>query len=172
MKSQVRILSPRLRSLRGGSGIVKHAHQNSETAKRRSVLRFFRLPQIQSLRGSVVRGFFCLGLSLAMPGNSRAQPLPFASPPSTFRAPVPALQEARQLILVRGRGWNEAAGATVTLFERTKAGDNWRQTAAASACTLGRNGLAWGIGLHGTCPTSGQPLLKREGDGRSPAGVS
>jgi D-alanyl-D-alanine dipeptidase len=106
-----------------------------------------------------------------MPESNRAQPLPLVSPPSTFRAPVPALQRARQLILVRGRGWNEAEGATVALFERTKPGDHWRQTSAAFDCTLGREGMAWGIGRHGNRPHSGQPLFKREGDARSPAGV-
>ena len=34
---------------------------------------------------------------------------------------------------------------------------------------LGRGGMAWGIGLHGTAD-SGAPV-KREGDGRAPAGV-
>ncbi len=35
---------------------------------------------------------------------------------------------------------------------------------------IGRHGLAWGIGLHGS-PPPGAGQVKREGDGRAPAGA-
>ena len=37
------------------------------------------------------------------------------------------------------------------------------------AVSLGRTGLAWGLGLHPADP--GQGPVKREGDGKAPAGV-
>ncbi|HEX8678394.1 MAG TPA: L,D-transpeptidase family protein, partial [Chthoniobacterales bacterium] len=41
----------------------------------------------------------------------------------------------------------------------------WQRVSPEVPVTLGRNGLAWGVGLHA------QRAAKREGDGRSPAGV-
>ena len=40
---------------------------------------------------------------------------------------------------------------------------------ASVAISLGRNGLAWGRGLHADAGAAGQ--TKREGDGRAPAGI-
>jgi L,D-peptidoglycan transpeptidase YkuD (ErfK/YbiS/YcfS/YnhG family) len=51
-------------------------------------------------------------------------------------------------------------------FER--AGDAWREIDAAREVTIGRAGAAWGLGLHDAQSDGPQ---KREGDGRSPAGV-
>jgi L,D-peptidoglycan transpeptidase YkuD (ErfK/YbiS/YcfS/YnhG family) len=79
------------------------------------------------------------------------------------RAPEPAWAAARQLVLVTTADWDATRG-TLHLFERTS--DGWRGTDAFPV-TIGRGGSAWGIGLH---PDQTGPR-KREGDGRSPAGV-
>ena len=72
---------------------------------------------------------------------------------------------ARQLVLVTTDGW-DASGGQLRRYERD--GGDWRAVGAASAVTVGRNGSAWGLGLH---PAQTDEPQKREGDGRAPAGV-
>lgn len=85
------------------------------------------------------------------------------------RSPTPAAgmawDDARQLVLVTSADWNAVAGE-LRRFERD--GDGWRAIGAATPVTLGRNGTAWGLGLH---PAQAGGPQKREGDGRAPAGV-
>lgn len=74
-------------------------------------------------------------------------------------------QQARQAVVVVTPGW-EANQGTLRTFERTDGA--WHEVGTAQSVTVGRNGSAWGLGLH----PGGQPgPVKREGDGRSPAGV-
>lgn len=84
--------------------------------------------------------------------------------PVTVRADV-AMADARQLLLVTTTGWNSSAGV-LRYFARQ--GTHWMQVGAPTPVTLGRSGVAWGIGLH---PDQATGPRKREGDGRSPAGV-
>jgi L,D-peptidoglycan transpeptidase YkuD (ErfK/YbiS/YcfS/YnhG family) len=74
-------------------------------------------------------------------------------------------QQARQMVVVIAPDWNADHG-TLRRFERDASG--WQQVGDAQPVMLGRNGSAWGLGLHD--PRSEGPI-KREGDGRSPAGV-
>lgn len=87
-----------------------------------------------------------------------------------------ALAEARQLVLVTADGW-DATEATLRRYERATPGTTWRPVGEAVPVTLGRTGMAWGAG-EGGGPLEGMPagarsgaLVKREGDGRSPAGA-
>lgn len=72
---------------------------------------------------------------------------------------------ARQLVLVTTDGW-DASDGRLRRYERD--GGGWREVGAASSVTVGRNGSAWGLGLH---PSQTDGPQKREGDGRAPAGV-
>lgn len=72
--------------------------------------------------------------------------------------------DARQLVLVTIADWNTDHG-TLQTFSKTDKG--WEAAQAPMAVTIGRAGAAWGIGLH---PQQPGPR-KKEGDGRSPAGV-
>lgn len=72
---------------------------------------------------------------------------------------------ARQLIVVITPDWNASQGRLYR-FERHHG--RWRSAATAFAVAVGRNGSAWGDGLN---PAHTQGPQKREGDGRSPAGV-
>jgi L,D-peptidoglycan transpeptidase YkuD (ErfK/YbiS/YcfS/YnhG family) len=74
-----------------------------------------------------------------------------------------AVAKSRQLIVVVAPDWDANHG-TLALFDRA-AGGTWQRRAGDVPVMLGRNGLAWGVGLHP------QAATKREGDGRSPAGV-
>ena len=72
---------------------------------------------------------------------------------------------AGQLVLVTTADWDAPTG-TLRYYER--AGSGWRQVGRPFDVTVGRNGTAWGIGLHAA---RGDGPVKREGDGKAPAGV-
>ncbi|MEY4167385.1 MAG: hypothetical protein RIR52_1209 [Acidobacteriota bacterium] len=75
---------------------------------------------------------------------------------------------ARQMILVVTPGWN-SIGGQLSQYERS-AGMNWRRLGGSIPVVVGRNGLAWADEYAGAPGRSGDPI-KREGDGRSPAGI-
>ena len=74
-------------------------------------------------------------------------------------------KDCDQIIVGKAKNWN-ASYVTVTLYERTRSG--WKALTAPTTGRLGKNGLAWGLGVH---PYHKSPQLKKEGDGRAPAGV-
>ncbi|MBS1170851.1 MAG: hypothetical protein H6R01_1769 [Burkholderiaceae bacterium] len=78
------------------------------------------------------------------------------------------LAQARQLVLVRAADWSSTSG-TLQLFHRSETSFAWQPFGAPVKVSLGRNGLAWGRGRHGSLAAQGP--VKREGDGRAPAGV-
>jgi len=103
----------------------------------------------------------------AMPSTSMS-PAPATAPLATTARGASPLAGSRQLVLVVAEGF-DANQARLRRFER--AGDGpWRPVGDDVAVTLGKNGLAWGRGLHGGDLGDGGPV-KVEGDGRSPAGV-
>ena len=73
--------------------------------------------------------------------------------------------DAGQMVLVTTADWDSTTGE-LRRYERS--GKGWKQIGDASDIVVGRTGTAWGIGLntqHGDGP------VKREGDGKAPAGV-
>jgi L,D-peptidoglycan transpeptidase YkuD (ErfK/YbiS/YcfS/YnhG family) len=74
----------------------------------------------------------------------------------------------KQIVLVVTSDWNDSTG-TLQTFERNRLGDDWIAASKAIPVDVGRNGLGWGVGLHGEAVDNGP--VKREGDGKSPAGV-
>lgn len=90
-------------------------------------------------------------------------------PDSSFenRSSIRDLTAARQLIVVKTADWS-AVPATMELFERSKAG-HWERHAGPVPAAIGRNGLRWGLGLHGSATV--RVAVKREGDDCAPAGV-
>jgi L,D-peptidoglycan transpeptidase YkuD (ErfK/YbiS/YcfS/YnhG family) len=76
-------------------------------------------------------------------------------------------RDARQLVLVTTADWDATTG-TLRTFVRDGAASAWREKDDAAAVSVGRGGSAWGIGLH---PAQTDGPIKREGDGRAPAGV-
>ena len=74
-------------------------------------------------------------------------------------------RQAQQLVLVTTSDWDADRGLQ-RHYERTPTG--WHQVGNPQPVMVGRSGAAWGLGLH----DAGHPgPIKREGDGRSPAGV-
>ena len=76
-----------------------------------------------------------------------------------------AWRDARQLVLVLTEGWDATTG-TLQRFELRDG--RWQTASTPSPISVGRNGAAWGLGLH---PAQSDGPQKQEGDGRAPAGV-
>ncbi|MDR3640098.1 MAG: hypothetical protein P4L39_02100 [Humidesulfovibrio sp.] len=75
---------------------------------------------------------------------------------------------SRQLLLVVAEDW-QYTEARMQRFERSGPDGDWKPVGTSFAVNLGRNGLGWGRGLHGLALGAGP--VKREGDGRAPAGL-
>lgn len=90
--------------------------------------------------------------------------LTLAASATAFEAPV-AWSVSRQMIVVTTDGWNVDHG-TLHTYERD--GVHWKAIGQPVDVTLGKQGSAWGVGLH---PPQQDGPAKTEGDGRSPAGV-
>ena len=84
------------------------------------------------------------------------------------RLPNSELDRSRQLLVVTAPDWNAVSGE-FRCFERPNRTAAWVPVFAVPNVALGRSGLAWGVGLH-QAPTGDGPI-KREGDGKAPAGV-
>lgn len=88
---------------------------------------------------------------------------------ATTAAAVVIPGDAKQLITAIVEGWDETR-ATLRRFRRGAAG--WEPEGAPWPGVIGKSGAAWGVGLHGTSAPAGRAgPVKREGDGRSPAGA-
>ncbi|MHC8319813.1 M15 family metallopeptidase [Pseudomonas sp. GB2N2] len=77
-----------------------------------------------------------------------------------------AIDNSQQLIVVTSKRWDDIQGSAQR-YERD--GKTFRKAGDAFAVVLGKNGMAWGKGLSSVEP--GAEPLKREGDGKAPAGV-
>lgn len=105
--------------------------------------------------GSLVRGlrFLCL----AGCGGLLFNP--------AFVHSAPWHDKCRQMVIVITPEWRAPVGR-MAKFEFTEAG--WKSVGNTIPVTVGKNGLGWGLGLHGVRKTAPQ---KKEGDRRAPAGV-
>jgi len=76
------------------------------------------------------------------------------------------IPDTKQLIVVRTQNWSTTSG----LLQRyEKEGNRWHKVGKAISIKLGRNGVGWGIGLH-SIPVNAK-YIKKEGDGKAPAGI-
>ena len=78
------------------------------------------------------------------------------------------LADAEQMLVVITEDWSAVPG-TMARYERKNLSAKWRQAGAAIPIVVGRNGLGWGRGLNPAVSLPGP--VKKEGDGKSPAGV-
>jgi D-alanyl-D-alanine dipeptidase len=74
--------------------------------------------------------------------------------------------ESRQAVVVTTPSWTAVQG-TARLFERKSIRSKWKQKGDSFPIVVGRNGIAWDID---SAPESAAEF-KKEGDGRSPAGM-
>jgi D-alanyl-D-alanine dipeptidase len=84
--------------------------------------------------------------------------------PSTTPAPAPAPAVVRASAAPPEAN---GLGGTLQRYERDATGDEWRPVGGRVPVVVGRTGLAWDDRFGGA---PGSPI-KREGDGRAPAGV-
>lgn len=96
----------------------------------------------------------------------RALPLTLLFACSFGRTESPIPDDSRILLLAVPENWN-AQEATLQAFHRESPTAPWKSITPSYPVNLGKNGLAWGRGLH---PSQSGPQ-KREGDAKSPAGV-
>jgi len=82
--------------------------------------------------------------------------------------PAQPLAAARQLVLVIAADWDSNAGL-MRCYERATADGAWVRVGSDVPVSLGRSGLGWGRGVHAAQLIAGP--MKREGDGKAPAGV-
>ncbi len=82
----------------------------------------------------------------------------------TLAAALP--ETSTQLLIVTSESWRADHGI---LSRWEKRGGHWRQVGRSVPVLLGKNGMAWGRGIDGKI--AGKGPVKREGDGRSPAGI-
>jgi L,D-peptidoglycan transpeptidase YkuD (ErfK/YbiS/YcfS/YnhG family) len=84
-----------------------------------------------------------------------------------------ALARSTQTIVVTTSSWNAVEGR-LQRFERATTHEKWRPVGEPISIVVGKNGLGWGIGVMATADSNvrvASDPVKREGDGKSPAGV-
>ena len=79
--------------------------------------------------------------------------------------PAPAPLQA---LAVTTPSWESLDGVLVG-YERTHGDEPWKRMVEPIRIVVGRNGMGWGRGMHPLPPSEGP--VKREGDGRAPAGI-
>jgi L,D-peptidoglycan transpeptidase YkuD (ErfK/YbiS/YcfS/YnhG family) len=82
-------------------------------------------------------------------------------------SPRPLIERSEQLVVVTTPGWSSTTG-TIRRFERLRSTSEWRPIDQPVPVVVGRTGIAWGVGFDGV---STEGPHKREGDGKSPAGM-
>ena len=82
--------------------------------------------------------------------------------------PEHIIEKSKQLIVVKTEDWDSVTGK-LQCYERNDIDTNWHSIDISCEVNVGRNGLAWGIGLDDK-NIIGLPM-KHEGDGKSPAGI-
>ena len=88
----------------------------------------------------------------------------------TAPTPVVPFIKSQQAVVVTTKDWTATTG-NAQLFERKKANAKWKAVGKSFPVVIGKNGMAWGAGLHELPSDTGRVLLKVEGDGKSPAGI-
>ncbi|MDB4878713.1 MAG: putative rane protein [Gemmatimonadetes bacterium] len=121
---------------------------------------------------AAVPAMLLLALLLAGSGCARA-PRPVATEGTPPRQPsaIPPVRDlappgVTQLVIVSGSGW-DSTGGTLRRYERADARAPWVAVGGAVPVVVGRNGLAW----DARSAPAGTANVKREGDGRAPAGT-
>jgi L,D-peptidoglycan transpeptidase YkuD (ErfK/YbiS/YcfS/YnhG family) len=77
-----------------------------------------------------------------------------------------------QMIVVTTADWDAVAGR-LERYERATPGKKWKAVGRSFAVVVGKSGLAWGSGIVPVAASlaGASDPVKKEGDGRAPAGV-
>ena len=85
------------------------------------------------------------------------------------KPPVP-YSKSLQAVVVTTKDWSSIQGKA-QLFERKSIKAKWKPVGDSFTVVVGKNGMAWGGGLHELPSDAGRVLMKTEGDGKAPAGI-
>lgn len=85
------------------------------------------------------------------------------------KPPIP-YSKSLQAIVVTTKDWSALQGKA-QIFERKSTKAKWKAVGESFAVVVGKNGLAWGAGLNELPSDTGMILMKKEGDGKAPAGI-
>jgi len=85
---------------------------------------------------------------------------------SIFLSHATDMGKTKQLIVVTTKNWS-ASNGVLQRYEKQK--NSWQKVGKSINIKLGRNGIGWGRGLH-KIPKNAK-IVKKEGDGKAPAGV-
>jgi D-alanyl-D-alanine dipeptidase len=81
-----------------------------------------------------------------------------------------AFSHSTQMIVVTTDGWDSPQG-TLRRYEREQPDNPWQAVGQPITVMLGKNGLGWGTGVLKPPPRDADDPVKKEGDGKAPAGV-
>ncbi len=114
-----------------------------------------------------------LACAVLLAACSSRDPKPSVEAPPVVPARVasqsPIPRATTQLITAIVDDWGSS---TVIMQHWERDGAGWMQIGRRWAGVIGKTGAAWGIGLHGVgAPSGREGPVKREGDGKSPAGL-
>ena len=84
--------------------------------------------------------------------------------------PLIPYSKSLQAFVVTTKDWSAVQGKA-QLFERKSTKAKWKAVGEPFAVVVGRNGLAWGAGLSELPSDTAMILMKKEGDGKAPAGI-
>lgn len=84
--------------------------------------------------------------------------------------PLVPFSKSLQAVVVTTKDWNTFQGEA-RLYERKNTRAKWKAVGESFPVVIGKNGMAWGEGLHSLPSDTGRMLMKTEGDGKSPAGI-
>ncbi len=85
---------------------------------------------------------------------------------SVFLLQAQEMTDTKQLLVVTTKNWSTSEGSLQRYEQEDK---HWIKVGKSIGIKLGRNGLGWGIGLH-KVPKDAK-IIKKEGDGKAPAGI-
>ena len=91
---------------------------------------------------------------------------PSRPPANTKRSGV---ANSLQMLVVTTKNWDDLHG-TAQRYERSEPNREWRLVGVPFAVVVGKTGLGWGRGIQSDITTVDGPI-KREGDGKAPAGI-
>lgn len=94
---------------------------------------------------------------------SQVKTVPTPTPKIPFSASL-------QAVIVTTEDWT-ATNGTAQVFERKNSKSKWKPVGESFPVVIGKNGMAWGLGLNDLPSDTGMILMKKEGDGKSPAGT-
>jgi L,D-peptidoglycan transpeptidase YkuD (ErfK/YbiS/YcfS/YnhG family) len=95
------------------------------------------------------------------------------APAQVSTAEPDAFARSTQMIVVTTSDWNAVEGR-LQRYERTTPHETWRPISGPISIVVGKNGLGWGNGIIATDDPNvrvASDPVKKEGDGRAPAGV-